>query len=104
MDEKSWHGVREHLVGEFWVILLAVEPPSQTETLAQIESKSADEAPDVAIRPNGCLEGMGEDVDHIEWDGQNLEPDRDLETLGSITTEEGYFHCVLFVVCFFSRS
>lgn len=47
MDEKSWHGVREHLVGEFWVILLTMEPPSQTKILAQNESKSADEAPDV---------------------------------------------------------
>lgn len=75
MDEKSWHGVRKHLVGEFWVILLAVELPSQTKTLAQIESKSADEAPDVDIRPNWCLEGMGEDVDRIERVGHNLEPD-----------------------------
>lgn len=52
MDEKSWHGVREHLVGEFWVILLTMEPPSQTKTLAQIESKSADKAPDVDICSN----------------------------------------------------
>lgn len=49
MDEKSWHGVREHLVGEFWVILLTMEPPSQTKTLAQIEFKSADKAADVDI-------------------------------------------------------
>lgn len=27
MDKKSWHGVRVHLVGEFWVILLTMEPP-----------------------------------------------------------------------------
>lgn len=37
---------REHLVWEFWVILLTMEPPSQTKTLAQIESKSADKVPD----------------------------------------------------------
>lgn len=49
MDEKSWHGVREHLVGEFWVILLTVEPPSQTETVARIGSKSADKSLDVDI-------------------------------------------------------
>lgn len=49
MDEKSWHGEREHLVGEFWVILLTMEPPSQTKTLAQIESKSADKASDVDL-------------------------------------------------------
>lgn len=36
MDEKSWHGVREHLVGEVWVILLTMEPHSQTEILVQI--------------------------------------------------------------------
>lgn len=45
MDEKSWHGEREHLVGEFWVILLTMEPPSQTKTLA----KSADKASDVDL-------------------------------------------------------
>lgn len=49
MDEKSWHGVREHLIGEFWVILLTMEPPSQAETLVQIESESADKARDVWI-------------------------------------------------------
>lgn len=59
MDEKSWHGVREHLVGEFWVILLSMEPPSQTKTLAQIESKLADKVPDVDICSNWCFEEMG---------------------------------------------
>lgn len=49
MDEKNWHGVREHLVGEFWVILLTMEPPSQSETLVQIESESADKALDVDV-------------------------------------------------------
>lgn len=52
MDEKSWHGVRGHLVGEFWVILLTMEPPSQTKTLVQIESKLADKALDVDICSN----------------------------------------------------
>lgn len=47
--KRSWHGVREHLVGEFWVILLTVEPPSQTKTLVQIESKSADKPLDVDV-------------------------------------------------------
>lgn len=41
--------MREHLVGEFWVILLTAEPPSQTKTLVQIESKSADKALDVDV-------------------------------------------------------
>lgn len=63
MDEKSWHGVREHLVGEFWVILLTMEPPSQTKTLAQIESKSADKAPDQDMCSNCCLEELGEDLE-----------------------------------------
>lgn len=66
MDEKSWHGVREHLVGEFWVILLTVEPPSQTKTLAQIESISADKAPDVDICTNWCFEVMGEDLELVK--------------------------------------
>lgn len=65
MDEKSWHGVREHLVGEFWVILLTMEPPSQTKILAQIESKSADKAPDVAICSSWCFEEMGEDLEPL---------------------------------------
>lgn len=65
MDEKSWHGVREHLVGEFWVILLTMEPPSQTNTLAQIESKSADKALDVDICSNWCFEEMGEDLEPL---------------------------------------
>lgn len=59
MDEKSWHGVREHLVGEFWVILLTMEPPSQTKTLVQIESKSADKALDVDICSKQCFEEWG---------------------------------------------
>lgn len=64
MDEKSWHGVREHLVWEFWVILLTMEPPSQSKTLVQIESKSADKVLDVDICSKRCFEGMvgvGED-------------------------------------------
>lgn len=65
MDEKSWHGVREHLVGEFWVILLTMEPPSQTKTLAQIESKSADKALNVDICSNWCCEGTGEDLEAL---------------------------------------
>lgn len=66
MDEKSWHGVREYLVGEFWVILLCMEPPSQTKTLAQIESTSADKAPDVDVCPNWCSEGMGENMEPLK--------------------------------------
>lgn len=54
--KRSWHGVREHLVGEFWVILLTVEPPSQTKTLVQIESKSADKALDVDVCSKRCFE------------------------------------------------
>lgn len=46
-DEKSWHGVREHLGGEFWVILLTMKPPSQTKTLVLIDSESTDKGPDV---------------------------------------------------------
>lgn len=62
MDEKSWHGLREHLVGEFWVILLTMKPPSQTKTLAQIESKSADKSPDMDLCPNGGFEEMEEAI------------------------------------------
>lgn len=82
MDEKSWHGVREHLVGEFWVILLTMEPPSQTKTLAQIESKSADKAPDVDICSNRCFEEMVlEPLRAIEREGHNLETDMDWRSL-----------------------
>lgn len=63
MDERSWHGVREHLVGEFWVILLTMEPPSQTKTLVHIESKSADKGPDVDICSDWCFEEMGDDFE-----------------------------------------
>lgn len=52
IDEKNWHGVTKHLIGEFWVILLTMEPPFQTETLVQIESKSADKA-------SGAMESKG---------------------------------------------
>lgn len=58
MDEKSWHGVREHLVWEFWVILLTMEPPSQSKTLVQIESKSADKVLDVDNCSKPCFEEM----------------------------------------------
>lgn len=73
MDEKSWHGVREHLVGEFWVILLTVEPPSQTKTLVQIESKSADKVLDGDICKNGCFwrDGGGD----LEREGNDRKPD-----------------------------
>lgn len=69
MDEKSWHGVREHLVGEFWVILLTMEPPSQTKTVAQIESKSADKTLDVDICSNWCFEEMGKDFEPFRGRG-----------------------------------
>lgn len=63
MDEKSWHRVREHLIGEFWVILLTMEPPSQTRTLGHIESKSTDKGPDVDICSDWCFEEMGDDFE-----------------------------------------
>lgn len=68
MDEKSWHGVSEHLVGEFWVILLTVEPPSQTKTLVHIESKSVDKGPEVDIGSDWCFEKMGDDFASC-WEG-----------------------------------
>lgn len=55
IDEKNWHGVTEHLIGEFWVILLTTEPPFQTETLVQIESKSADRAPGAMESRDGVV-------------------------------------------------
>lgn len=48
----------EHLIGEFWVILLIMEPPFQTETLVQIESKSAHKASDVSAF-KAVLEPLG---------------------------------------------
>lgn len=58
IDEKNWHGVTEHLIGEFWVILLIMEPPFQTETLVPIESKSAHKASDESAF-NAVLEPSG---------------------------------------------
>lgn len=57
--------MREHLVGEFWVILLTMEPSSQTKTLVQIESESADKSLDVEICSNLCFEEMGEDLEQL---------------------------------------
>lgn len=66
MDEKSWHGVPEHLVGEFWVILLTTEPPSQTKTLAHIESNQLTRPQTLVSVQTGVFKGMGEDVEAIE--------------------------------------
>lgn len=48
--QRSWHGARErergHLTGEFWVILLTVEPlPRLRHSSQPVECQSADGAP-----------------------------------------------------------
>lgn len=59
MDERSWHPESEHLVGEFWVIHLSVEPPSQTKTVAQMESKSADKVTGTMYLQSVVFEVLG---------------------------------------------
>lgn len=81
IDEKNWHAATEHLIGEFWVILLTMEPPFQTETLVQIESESADKASDVTVQSSAGAIGR-EAGAHLPGPGER-EPLVDPFTLSS---------------------
>lgn len=62
MDEISWHGVLEHLVGEFWVILLTMEPLPRLRHWPTLSLNQLTRPQTLVSVQIGVFEGMGEDV------------------------------------------